>query len=208
MTFVLRKKETTTITSIKLTSILKFEILHFSDNIRKKIPMIQNLFSVQRKVYITYRILAINFRDYKFFRCEFGEQVLFHFLSQKKSPAKNLVFVQSVSVSQSVFFCFGGVLFLRRQPKLRPIDRWNLLAAAPEWYVYVIRQIIQRDFRKFLVCHNEWPLATKLLYCCLCTLTAFRLAQVVMTCSVSSKGRREGLLHLSLTFERALKPVV
>ena len=75
--------------------------------------MIQNLFSVQRKVYITYRILAINFRDYKFFRCEFGEQVLFHFLSQKKSPAKNLVFVQSVSVSQSffvsvVFFFFEG----------------------------------------------------------------------------------------------------
>ena len=35
-----------------------------------------------------------------------------------------------VSLSQSVFFCFGGVLFLRRQPKLRPIDRWNLLAAA------------------------------------------------------------------------------
>ena len=114
MTFVLRKKETTTITSIKLTSILKFEILHFSDNIRK-IPMIQGSFFLFREKCISHTVFSpLTSGITNFFRCEFGGlQVLFHFLSQKKSPAKNLVFVQSVSVSQSffvsvVFFFFEG----------------------------------------------------------------------------------------------------
>ena len=129
-------------------------------------------------MYITYRILAINFRDYKFFRCEFGGlQVLFHFLSQKKSPAKNLVFVQSVSVSQSFFVSVVFFFFEGSRSFDRLIGGTSSLPLQNDMYMYYM--------------------ATKLLYCCLCTLTAFRLAQVVMTCSVSSKGRRDST-HLSL----------
>ena len=144
-------------------------------------------FSVQRKVYITYRILAINFRDYKFFRCEFGGlQVLFHFLSQKKSPAKNLVFVQSVSVSQSFFVSVVFFFFEGSRSFDRLIGGTSSLLLQNDMYMYYM--------------------ATKLLYCCLCTLTAFRLAGLGGDDLLSVKQGEEGL-YSPLTFERALEPV-